>query len=303
VRIVINGAGGNLGRLCLARLREQPGQEVIGLARAELDLEQDASIAAALTEIGSFDLLINCAAWTDVDGCEADPAKADQINGHAVGLLGEACARGGARMIHVSTDYVFDGTQVEPYREEDPTGPISIYGASKRLGEESLLAASAEHLVVRVSWLFGSAAGGFPLWVVRQAMKTDGLSVVADKWGTPTSVADAVDALAFLALRAPEARGILHVCNAGETSWRDWGQCALDAADRAGLPLKTRELGATTMKELAAKAGWKAQRPVHSALSCHRFAELRGQAPRPWEAAVEDYVLRELAPLLHEGQL
>ena len=303
MRIVVTGAGGNLGRLCLARLREQTGHEVIGLTRANMDLEVDASIAAAFTGIGPFDLLIHCAAWTDVDACESDPDKADQINGRAVGLLGEACARGGARMIHVSTDYVFDGTQVEPYREEDPTGPISRYGASKRLGEESLLAASSEHLVVRVSWLFGSAAGGFPLWVVRQAMKMEALSVVADKWGTPTSVADAADALVFLALRAPEARGILHFANAGKTSWRDWGQCALDAADRAGLPLKTRTLGATTMADLAAKAGWKAQRPVHSSLSSDRFAALQGQAPRPWEAAVEDYVLRELAPLLHEGQL
>jgi dTDP-4-dehydrorhamnose reductase len=303
MKIIVAGANGNLGKLCAVRLGQHPGCQVLGLGRAEMDLSNDSAIRTALDAVGSFDLLINCAAWTDVDACETDPAKANQVNGHAVGVMAGVSAQRGARMIHVSTDYVFDGSQNAPYREEDPTGPIGAYGESKLLGEQELLAASPDHLALRVSWLFGSAAGGFPLWVIRQAMKSDALSVVSDKWGSPTGVTDAAEAIEFLAFQGRQARGILHFCNSGQASWRDWGQCALDQAAKAGFPLKTTQLGETTMEALAAKAGWKARRPVHSSLCCDRYAALRGEQPRQWQEAVADYVLNDLSTSLQAGEL
>ncbi len=303
MKALIVGANGNLGKLCVLRLRQHPGCEVIALSRSEMNLETDLAIRTALDAAGNFDLLINCAAWTDVDACETDPAKANQVNGHAVGVMAKVAAQGGARMIHISTDYVFDGSQTAPYREEDPTGPIGAYGASKLLGEQKLLAASPDHLALRVSWLFGSAAGGFPLWVVRQAMKSDTLSVVSDKWGSPTGVTDAAEAIVFLAFHGREARGVLHFCNSGQASWHDWGQCALDQAVKAGLPLKTTQLGETTMEALAAKAGWKARRPIHSTLCCDRYAALRGEKPRPWQDAVADYVENDLSASLQASEL
>lgn len=303
MKVVIAGANGNLGKLCLTRFRQRPDCEVIGLSRAEMDLSDSASIRAALDSIGPFDLLLNCAAWTDVDACETDPAKANQINGHAVGVMGACAANRGARMIHVSTDYVFDGRKPSPYTEDDATSALSAYGASKLLGEAELLAASSAHLAVRVSWLFGASTGGFPLWVIRQALKLEALSVVADKWGSPTSVTDAADALDHLAFDCPQAAGLLHVCNSGSTSWLGWGQCALDHAREAGLALKTVRLGETTMEQLAAKAAWKAQRPVQSALANDLYSKLRGRSPRPWQEAVADYVRNELAPLLQTGQV
>lgn len=294
MKVIVAGAHGNVGSLCVQRLRQRPGCEVIALGRREMDLAHDEAIRSALAAAGDFDLLINCAAWTEVDACEADPEKAARINGHAVGLMGSVAADRRARMIHLSTDYVFDGSQTVPYREEDPTGPISVYGASKRLGEERLLAASPDHLVLRVSWLFGSGTGGFPGWVIRQALRSDTLRVVTDKWGSPTSVGDLVEALEFLAFEAREVRGPLHFCNSGLTSWRDWGQHALDEAAAAGLPLRTTRLGGVTMSGLAAEAGWRARRPVHSALCNERYAALRGQTPRTWEKAVTDFVRKAL---------
>jgi dTDP-4-dehydrorhamnose reductase len=285
------------------RLTERSGCEVVGMSRAEMDLNSSAAIRTALEAAGAFDLLINCAAWTDVDACETGPEKANQINGHAVGVMAEVAARRSARMIQVSTDYVFDGAKTAAYEEDDATGPISAYGASKLIGEQELLGASPDHLVVRVSWLFGASTGGFPLWVIRQAMKSDTLSIVADKWGSPTNARDAAEALEFLAFEAPAARGILHFCNSGQTSWHGWGQCALDHARQAGVPLRTLQLAETNMQSLAAKAGWKAPRPVHSALSCERYAALRGAPPRPWQEAVGDYVVNEVAPSVHAGQL
>ncbi|RFC49174.1 MAG: dTDP-4-dehydrorhamnose reductase [Verrucomicrobia bacterium] len=303
MRAVVAGANGNLGRLCLLQLRQRPGCEVIGLGRSEMDLGSEASIRAALAAVGSFDLLINCAAWTDVDACEADPAKADQINGHAVGVMGSVAAACQARVIHVSTDYVFDGSQPLPYREDEATGPVSVYGSSKRLGEERLLNASPNHLVLRVSWLFGSRTGGFPRWVIRQALKSDALRVVSDKWGSPTSVSDAAEALGFLAFEARDASGLLHFCNSGQTSWRDWGQEALDQAAAAGLPLKTTRLGETTMEALAAEAGWRARRPVHSALCNERYGALRGEKPRSWQEALAGSLQNELASLAGANEL
>jgi len=297
-RIVVVGANGNLGKLCADRLRHRPNCEVVEFARAEMDLERSDSIREALRAVGQFDVLINCAAWTNVDACEVDPAKANQINGLAVGVMGEMAVSVRARVVQVSTDYVFDGKKETPYREDDATGPLGAYGASKLLGEEALLATSPAHLVMRVSWLFGAGGGGFPLWIIQQALKSDALSIVADKWGSPTGAPGAVAALEFFSFSGREATGVVHFSNSGETSWLGWAQYTLDQAREAGLPLKTTQLTATTMENLAAKAGWKALRPVHSALSCERYTSLTGKAPRPWQEAIAEYVRLGVVPSL-----
>jgi len=198
----------------------------------------------------------------------------------------------------VSTDYVFDGKKETPYQEGDPNRPDWSVWRIEASGEEALLATSPAHLAMRVSWLFGAGGGGFPLWIVHQALKSDALSIVADKWGSPTGAPDAVAALEFFSFNGREAHGVVHFCNSGETSWLGWGQYTLDQALKAGLPLRTTQLTPTTMESLAAKAGWKAHRPVHSALSCERYTSLTGKAPRPWQEAIAEYVRLGVVPSL-----
>ncbi len=297
--LVIAGAGGMLGRLCTAHFSGRDGFRVTPLTRAEMDLEDSDAIRRALDAAGPFDALVNCAAWTEVDRCEDDPAKANQINGHAVGVMGEAAAAQNARVIHIGTDYVFDGEKPGPYVESDPTGPISTYGSSKLLGETELLRTSPDHTVIRVSWLFGPGKQGFPEWVIRQAMAKEGVKVVGDKWGSPTYAPDTVRQIEALLAAAPaSSSGIFHLSNRGTCSWQAWGQACLDAAAEAGLPLQTRTLGAITMDELASLAGWKARRPRHSTLDPSKLVAATGIEVSTWDDAVRRFVRDHLAETL-----
>ncbi len=173
-RIVIAGANGMFGRLCAGHFSELAGCEVFPLTRSEMDLSKDRSIRDALNAVGEFDVIINAAAMTDVDACEDEPKLADQINGYAVGLLGQIAADQGAQVIHISTDYVFDGKKKEPYDEDDDPNPVCAYGESKSIGEDELFSSFPDHLAIRVSWLYGPGKVGFPEWIIREAMAKKG---------------------------------------------------------------------------------------------------------------------------------
>jgi dTDP-4-dehydrorhamnose reductase len=194
------------------------GHEALALPRAQLDVSDRDSVTATVAAIAP-EAIINCAAYTNVDGAESDPDGAGAVNAAAPGLLGAVATQAGAFIVHVSTDYVFDGEKSSgPYLESDPTDPRSVYGATKLLGERALaLAAPDRHTIVRTSWLFGAGGACFPQTMLRLARERDTLTVVDDQVGCPTFTGHLAPALVQLAEgRLP---GILHLAAAGECSW------------------------------------------------------------------------------------
>src|SRR5579884_3169966 len=176
MRLLITGAAGMLGS-DVRTAAESAGHEVVALARAELDVSDREAVLAAVAEARP-DAIVNCAAYTNVDGAQADPDAAGAVNALAPGFLAEAAASASAWLVHVSTDYVFDGTKTTPYLESDPTGPRSVYGSTKLLGEQAIaIAAPGAHTIVRSSWLFGTSGPCFPATMLRLASERDTLTV------------------------------------------------------------------------------------------------------------------------------
>lgn len=293
-QIVIVGSGGRLG----AALLRSFGSDfpVAGFSRAQLDLASPDRIASTLRPL-DFDVLINCAANTNVDRCEQEPQEAFMLNADAPRLLAEICAEKNARLVHFSTDYVFDGAKTEPYTEEDVADPISVYGRSKLEGERRVLAASANHLVLRVSWVFGPDRPSFVDWIVQQALEKDQVAAVADKFSTPSYTLDIAEMLRPLL----EARtcGIVHVANRGQCSWREYGQWALDCCRAEGMPLRTQNVNPVTLADMKQ---FVARRPVYTALSTDKYEHLTLQKPRAWQDAVRAYVRDYLATSLGQGR-
>jgi dTDP-4-dehydrorhamnose reductase len=282
-RIIIVGAGGRLGA---ALVREYAGTfDVAGFNHAQLDLGAPEQIRATLGGL-EFDALINAAAQTNVDRCETHADEAFALNGEAPGVLAEICARKKARFIHISTDYVFDGEKREPYTEEDEARPISVYGESKREGERRALEANERALIVRVSWVFGPDRPTFIDWALNQAREREELSAIADKWATPTYTLDLAALLKPFMTNA-HASGLLHVANAGECSWQEYAQWALDCCLAEGIPMKARKVGASLLAEMKS---FIAKRPVYSVLSSAKYQALTGQTPRRWREAVAAFV-------------
>jgi dTDP-4-dehydrorhamnose reductase len=289
MKIVLIGSGGRLGA-AVRRQWQMDGEEVTGFDHATLDLADDGAVRAALEPL-DFDVLVNCAAQTNVDRCETHPEEAMRLNASAVRTIAEICAAKGRRCIHISTDYVFDGANTSPYTEEDDARPISMYGESKRAGEIALLQVSGEHLAVRVSWVFGPDRPSFIDGIVKRAREDERVDAIADKVAGPTYTCDAAHLLRpFLAER--RIGGLLHLCNTGECTWQEYGQHAIDCAVAAGLPIKGRTVAPLKMGEVKA---FIARRPPYSVLSTGKLARLIGDTPRPWKVAVNEYVREHLA--------
>jgi len=283
MKIVIIGAGGRLGA---ALHREYALEhEIQGFNHSQLDLASADAISALLEPL-DFDLLINGAALTNVDYCETHPEEAMQINAVAVHRIAVIAARKKARVIHISTDYVFDGDKHTPYLEADPAYPISVYGVSKKQGESELLAVSDSNLVVRVSWVFGPERPSFIDQILKRALETEDVSAIADKTSAPAYTLDIARHLKPLLFQQPVG-GILHLCNSGECTWHQYGQFAIDCAIASGLPIKGKKVAPLAMADLKA---FIARRPVYTVLSTDRLADLTGETPRDWRLAVEEYV-------------
>jgi dTDP-4-dehydrorhamnose reductase len=281
-KIALVGKNGRLGAALYRALAEM--YDVIPYGRQELDLAKP--IRAQLGD-AKFDLLINAAAATNVDWCEQHEADSDQINARAVAELGAICAERGVRCLHVSTDYVFDGLASRPYGEEDPAIPISIYGQSKRLGEELLLQADPGHLAIRVSWVFGPDKPSFVDWALEQALSRDTLSAIDDKFSSPTYTLDFVQWIRPLLFEVPIG-GILHLCNPGGCTWREYAQWAIDVArEEKGIRFKTNEVQPITLDSMSA---FIARRPVYTVLATEKFLKTTGLSTRSWKDALREYV-------------
>jgi dTDP-4-dehydrorhamnose reductase len=287
--ILITGAGGRLGA-ALVRAWSAAGETVFPYPRAALDLGNTAALRATLAGL-DFDVLVNCAALTNVDYCETHPEEAHRINAEAVRTLGEICAQKNARCVHISTDYVFDGAQRTPYTETDPALPISHYGASKLAGDHALLETNPDHLAVRVSWVFGPDRPSFVDQILQKARTEEQCAAIGDKWAVPTYTED-VAVLLRPFLREIRAGGVLHLCNGGECTWQEYGQYALDCAARLGVELRARTVAPLKMADLKA---FIAKRPPYTVMSTAKLTRLSDLHPRPWQDAVEDYLRRSFA--------
>lgn len=240
MRILITGSGGMLGQ-DVVRAAGDAGHEAIGLTRADLDIA-DADAVARAVATHAPDAVINCAAWTNVDGAESAEEEAAAVNATGAGLLAAAARANGAWVVHVSTDYVFDGAKRDPYLESDPTGPLSAYGRTKLAGEAAVADAAPDgHTVVRSSWLFGAHGRCFPKTIARLAAERHELTIVADQVGCPTWTGHLAPALVQLAVaRTP---GVLHVAAAGQCSWCEFAQAIVTGAglDCTVRPIATEE--------------------------------------------------------------
>ncbi|MBX3497341.1 MAG: dTDP-4-dehydrorhamnose reductase [Parvibaculum sp.] len=292
-RLLVTGAGGQVGTE-LAAEAAGAGFAVVAPAHAELDITDENAIAAAIAA-AKPDAVVNAAAYTAVDRAESEPERAHAVNARAPGILGSACNRAGMPLLHISTDYVFDGMSARPWREDDPVAPLGIYGASKAEGEAALRAAAPRHIILRTAWVFSPHGNNFVRTMLRLASERDELAVVDDQRGSPTSATDIAQALLALAASAIEAKpadaplwGTYHFCNAGVTSWCGFARAIMaGAAARGGATARIRPIP-------TADYPTPARRPAFSALDCTKLKTAFGIEPRPWEEALDDTLDRLL---------
>lgn len=270
-RILIVGATGQLGRVLVAW---PSGHEHIGLARSDCDITDAAAVMAAITAVRP-DIVINAAAYTDVDGAESRPDLAYAVNAHAVGHLARACREVGATLVHISSNEVFDGTAAQPYDEWDQPHALSVYARSKLAGENAARFYHDRVLIVRVAWLFAPGGNNFPAKILAAADRRGHLRVVADEFGNPTYAPDLARALFdLLAVGAPP--GIYHLTNDGVASRYEWACAVLRLTGRGHVPVTP-----------IPHTEWpRPSRPPLRAVLANRAAAALGIRLRPWPEAL-----------------
>jgi dTDP-4-dehydrorhamnose reductase len=270
-----------LGRALVRRL-EAEFPETIGATRAEIDILDRFGMEAEVERLLPT-VVINCAAWTDVDGCTRNPGRALEVNAEGAEHVARAASGSGCRAVQISTDFVFDGRLDRPYVETDVPAPIQAYGLSKLEGERRVAVADEDHLIVRTAWLYGDHGDHFVGRILARARSGEPLRVVEDQRGSPTLVDDLADGIASL-LRT-EHRGIVHVVNTGVASRFDLARRSLEASGLAG---KVRLEAVRTVVPAGGTA-----RPAASPLDTGLFTRLTGTTPRSWTEALDDYLGRE----------
>lgn len=282
MKALVTGAGGQLGTAL--RASAPPGVTVSAHDRASLDLTSAAAVSAAV-ERERPDVILNAAAWTAVDKAEADEVAARAVNAGAVAALAAAARAVGAALVHVSTDFVFDGRRGSPYRPDDETNPLGAYGRTKLEGER---AAGPDALVVRTAWVYGPTGGNFVRTMLRLMAERDEVRVVADQVGTPTWAPGLAKAL--WRLHAAGARGVLHYTDSGAASWYDFAVAIQEEALAAGLLQRAVPVVPISTADFPTPAA----RPSYSLLDKARTAELLGGPEPHWRANLR-LMMKELS--------
>jgi len=269
--ILVTGGAGQLA----TALAAVGGERVRRVGRPEFDFDRPESVEAAFRAVAPS-LVVNAAAYTAVDTAETDVEAAFRANRDGPALLARLCAASGARLIHVSTDYVFDGLKGAPYDESDPTSPQGVYGASKLAGEEAVLAECPSAVVLRTSWVYSPTGKNFVRTMLAAARRTNRLRVVADQRGCPTTAADLADAILGVAERLDGQAGVFHAAGTGWTTWHGLARAVFEEAARHGL--------APPEVEAITTADWPtpARRPPDSRLDCGRLAATFGARLPHW---------------------
>lgn len=289
--ILITGGTGQVGTgLTLAN---RGRFEVVAPARAELDLLDAASIERNIAS-RDWAAIVNCAAYTAVDKAESEPEPAFAINAEAPGTIARAAAARAIPLLHVSTDYVFDGSKPKPYAEDDPVAPLGVYGASKEAGERAVRDEGGRSIILRTAWVVSPWGHNFIKTMLRLGAEREELGVVADQIGCPTSAIDIAETLLTLTERMldrQESPGTYHFVNSGQASWHDLASAVFVYAGARGM--KTPRVKAITTADYPTPA----KRPANSRLSTAKLEQTFGMTPRPWQVAVEEI----LASLIDAG--
>ncbi|MDO9515402.1 MAG: dTDP-4-dehydrorhamnose reductase [Syntrophales bacterium] len=278
MKILVLGYKGMLGTDLMADLGGT--HEVAGKDIEDFDITAPSECRDVVGQSGA-DVVINAAAYTNVDGCETDEAGSFSVNADGVKNVAMACRESGIKLVHFSTDYVFDGTKKAPYVEEDACSPINAYGRSKLKGEAYLREISDNYLLIRTSWLYGRNGRNFVGAIVERAEKTGKLEVVDDQRGSPTYTVDL--AAAVRVLIEGDHRGVFHLTNRGVCTWYQFALKILEYRDMRNVsivPIQSAQLGRC------------APRPENSALSCRKFADATHRTMRFWQIALEEYMAR-----------
>ena len=287
MKVLLIGKDGQLGRALCARAPSHV--ELVATQRADLDLERADTIEAAVTRVRP-NVVINAAAYTAVDQAESESARAYAVNGAAPAALAQACQAIGARLLHVSTDYVFDGSKGIPYRPLDAVNPLNVYGASKLQGERAIAATTGlDWTIVRTAWVYAAQGKNFVRTMLRLFGERERLIVVSDQVGTPTSASSLARCL-WKVVDTPAARGILHFTDAGVASWYDFAVAIYEEARALGLPIKAVEIVPVNSDEYKTVA----RRPFCSVLDKKSTVDTLGISLVHWRDALRE-VLGEIA--------
>jgi dTDP-4-dehydrorhamnose reductase len=284
--ILVTGADGQLGSELLRRASRHD-VTATGLTRAELDITDAQAVQRQVLQSGAK-VIVNAAAYTAVDKAESERERAYAVNRDGVAHLAAACAAADIPLIHVSTDYVFDGTKTTPYGEDDPVHPVSVYGASKEAGEQALRSTLARHIILRTAWVYSPFGNNFVKTMLRLARERDSLKVVADQHGCPTAAGDIADAILQIVRRIGTGEdipwGTYHYCGLGSTTWHGFAEAIVQLASPA-LGRSVPVIPITT-----AEYPTPARRPANSELDCTRLRERFDIQPRPWRESLVEVV-------------
>lgn len=293
MKILVTGREGQIVTSLIERSAHYPGFSIIAVGRPDLDLEHPEGIDA-LMRTTRPDLIVSAAAFTAVDQAEDEPDRARAVNALGPEAVSAAAAAIGVPIVHMSTDYVFSGEAARPYVESDPTGPQSVYGATKLEGERLVAAANPKHLILRTAWVYSPFGKNFLKTILRLAETRNEILVVADQWGNPTSALDIADAILHVAnvlTQAPDFRqyGIYHLAGTGYTNWSGFARYITDCALKLG--------GASAqIKEIAsAEYPTKARRPANSRLSTEHFSRVFGWRAPLWQDSTASTVNRMIS--------
>lgn len=286
--ILVNGVSGQLG----SALARHPG--VVGVGRPAFDFDRHETIEAAFAAVAPT-LVVNAAAWTAVDAAETDPEAAARANRDGPARLAQLCAAAGIPLIHISTDYVFDGDKGAPYVETDPTNPTGAYGATKLAGEQAVLAACPQAIVVRTAWVYSATGKNFVRTMLNLGRTRDHLRIVADQRGCPTSADDLAEIVLGIARAASggwrdEYAGVFHSCGNGETTWHGFAEAIFAEASRHGTAVPTLEPITT------AEFPTPAKRPADSRLDCGKLERVFGLRQPAWQGSLARVIDKILAP-------
>jgi dTDP-4-dehydrorhamnose reductase len=291
MRLAVTGLHGQVVSAMIERAPR--GVELIALGRPRLDLTVRDAVLAAL-RAARCDVIVNAAAYTEVDKAESEPEAAMRVNGDGAGYVAEIAAELRAPLIHLSTDYVFDGALGRPYREDDATAPTGAYGRSKLAGERRIAAIHPDHAILRTSWIYSPFGANFVTTMLRQGETRPEARVVADQRGNPTYALDIADAVFAVAERlradpSPALRGIFHLAGGGEATWAEFaGAIFVEAAAHGRAPVAVKPI-ATADYPTAAR------RPANSRLDSSKFAAAFGLTLPPWRDSTRRCVARLLA--------
>ena len=292
MRLVVTGREGQVVRSLIERAPD--AVEVVPLGRPELDLAGPAERIIAVIEAAQPDVIVSAAAYTQVDKAETEPELAFAVNESGARATARAAHLLAVPLLHLSTDYVFDGTKFAPYVEEDPTGPTGVYGASKLAGEQAVLAEHPDSVVLRTAWVYSPFGSNFLKTMLRLADSRDEIGVVADQRGNPSSALDIADAIFAIAanLHRSESqgqRGIFHMAGTGDASWAEFAEAIFaGSAEMGGPKAQVRHIAAAAYPT-------PAKRPANSRLDCTKLAERHGVRLPQWEASMKEVLARLLS--------